>query len=148
MSVQHEFVRALWDGDTERAAVLRAAGASLNAVAPGGYWPPLHAAIENLQIECVDLLINAGVDVNCSMPNGLTPLMHAIDAESDSACQCNVHTDSMSLDIMLALLTAGAVVTPEAVGWAERSYGSARIMQLLAGGKQAESGPASDPEGV
>ena len=135
-----EFTRIVWDGNAERARELLLAGASPNATAPGWYWPPLHAAIENGQPECVRLLIEAGADVNRAMPSGLTPLAHAVDAESDAACQLGILPTSMSLEITEMLLAAGAVVTQEAVRWAERSYGSAQLKQRF-----AEAGwPGSD----
>jgi hypothetical protein len=65
------------------------------------------------------------------MANGTTPLMHAIDSESDSACQCDVAPEDMSLELTQLLLSSGAAVTPGAYRWAEKSYGSRRILALL-----------------
>jgi ankyrin repeat protein len=141
-----KFATAVWVGDETLVREMLAAGANPEAVVSGGYWTPLHAAIENCQSASVRLLLAAGADVQRAMPDGLTPLMHAIDAESDAACQLDIDPQEMSLEITALLLAAGAPVTSEAIEWAERSYGSERILALV--GKQSrEAGPVATADG-
>lgn len=72
-----------------------------------GEWNALHAAIENQQIECVKLLVDFGADVERA--NGdLTPLAHAVDIALDSANQLGNELDSQSIEIISAILNAGA----------------------------------------
>jgi ankyrin repeat protein len=122
---------AVWDGDEPVVATLLAAGVDVEAPPPGGYWPPLHLAIENLQPRIARLLIAAGADVNRPMGNGLTPLAHAIDAESDSACQTGRAPAEMSTEVTELLLISGAVPTEEAFEVARNSYGSRIMVSLL-----------------
>ena len=57
--------------------------------------------------------------------------MHAIDSESDHACQTNIPSENISLQITTLLLVSGAVITPETQHWANQSYGGNKILALF-----------------
>ena len=96
-----------------------AAGADVNAFPGGGHQPPLHVAIEHQRVEIIRCLIAAGALLNgeLSMPDwdfggpGWTPLVHAIDIESDAAWQAHHETGHESTELT-ALLLASALSRP------------------------------------
>jgi ankyrin repeat protein len=122
------FSQAVWDGDEAAVVALIGAGADVD---PADGTPPLHLAIENARPEIGRLLIAAGANVNRPMHDGLTPLAHAIDEESQSACTCGVHPDIMPLVFTEILLASGANVDEAAFRMANRSYGNKRLVALL-----------------
>src|SRR5688572_6250841 len=82
------FAKAVWAGDLPAVEALLADGADPNA-ADGDRQPPLHLAIEQMWVEVARRLIAAGAEVNRDRDTGQgwTPLVHAIDIESDAALQ-------------------------------------------------------------
>jgi ankyrin repeat protein len=72
-------------------------------------------AIEQRWIEIARCLIEAGADVNQERDTGWTPLVHAIDIESDAAWQTRYETGRESMELTALLLAAGAASTDRAV---------------------------------
>jgi hypothetical protein len=88
-------------------------------------------AIEQQWIEIVRRLIAAGADINRNFAEGWgTPLVHAIDIESDAASQQFQEPGHESTELTELLLGAGAIVTEEAFEIARR-YGNRRALALL-----------------
>jgi len=71
-----DFVRALLDF-----------GAEPDHVAEGRTWTVLHLAVELERVEIVELLLDAGANVNIPDRTGCTPLHFAVDIEADGAWQ-------------------------------------------------------------
>lgn len=86
MATSEALAQACFDGDLDLVTSLLRAGADINAL--GRNWNTLHAAIENMQLQVVRLLLEASADteVECC---GMRALHHAIDVEIDSATQAN-----------------------------------------------------------
>ena len=81
---QDRFIQAAFDGDLTAVRSYVEAGVDIN-LAPK--WEnALHQAIENMQVEVVQYLLEAGADPNM-LCGGCRPLHHAIDSEADSAAQ-------------------------------------------------------------
>ena len=93
-----------------------------------GEWNALHAAIENQQIDCVKLLVDFGADVE-RVNGDLTPLAHAVDIALDSANQLGNGLDNQSVEIVSAILNAGA--HPKSGLIIAEQYGSAEVKSLL-----------------
>ncbi|WP_018343816.1 ankyrin repeat domain-containing protein [Cytophaga aurantiaca] len=75
----------------------------------GKNWSPLHSAIENLNIECVRLLLQKGANVEyCGEGCRLTPLEHAIDISVQSNNNTGGKDGEESIEIICILLEAGA----------------------------------------
>ena len=75
---------AAWNGRTEIAELLIAAGADVNAK-DGWEWTPLHIAASKSHKEIIELLIAKGADVNALNDKGDTPLDLAMpDSPFDS----------------------------------------------------------------
>ncbi len=53
-------------------------------------WFPIHIAIEEMNLEAVELIIKANGNINLADGSGTTPLHHAVDIEADSAWQKQV----------------------------------------------------------
>jgi uncharacterized protein len=96
-------VQAAFEGKMEEVRDLVHLGADIDAV--GRNWNPLHAAIENMNVEIVRYLLGEGADPNF-MYGGMRPLHHAIDVEADSASQANALPPKPM--ITAALLDGGA----------------------------------------
>lgn len=92
--------------------------------------PPLFGAIEHRRIGEVRQLIAEGADVNCDVGAGWTPLVHAIDMESDTAWQQHHELDRESTELTELLLAAGAMPTQEAFAIARR-YQNCKALALL-----------------
>lgn len=90
--------------------------------------PPLLLAIEQMHLAIVSRLIQAGADVNKTTDGLLSPLMHAIDVESDSAHQ---RGEEAKTELIELLLESGAVTTPESIDLARR-YENRKAELLLA----------------
>lgn len=99
-----EFVHAAFEGDLESVRQMVAAGADVNCWDMG--MSPLHAAIENGNVEVARFLLEHGADVNAVTPTGWTPLLHALDTELEFAE--NVHHSSPSSTMTELLLAYGA----------------------------------------
>ncbi len=105
------------------------AGADVNAT-DGRRQPPLHLAIEQMEVEIARRLIAAGAEVNRDLGQGWTPLAHAVDIESDAACQAGLSPDEVSTALTELLLASGAIPTDRAIELA-RGYGNHRALALL-----------------
>ena len=99
---------AAFRGDLEAVKALLVQGADINA--EGRVWNPLHAAIENGQIEVIRYLIRAGADVEFDYSS--TPLAHAVDLIIDSSHQNDWSIDRCSKHLIDMLMDAGAHVEP------------------------------------
>ncbi len=124
-----QFSDAVWSGDLESVNAFIANGADVNA-AESPRKPPLYLAIEQQWVEVVRCLINAGADINRSLGGGWTPLVHAIDTESDAAWQRRHLSDHASTELTAMLLEAGASPTDLAVEVAE-GYENQKALGLL-----------------
>lgn len=125
-----EFADAIWRGDAAAVDEMIAAGADVNAVAPGGQYPPLHLAIEQMEVDIVRRLIEAGADVNRDLGEGWTPLVHAIDIESDSAWQAHYELGHETTELSELLLAVGATLTELAFEIVE-DYDNDKARRLL-----------------
>ena len=122
---------AIWRGDVGAVRGMIVAGADVNATLPDSGWSPLHVAIEHQHRIVVDVLIAAGASVTFDVDgSGLTPLIHAIDIESDAAWQRYHEPNRASVELTEIVLRAGAPPTSEAVALAER-YGNLCAVGLL-----------------
>jgi ankyrin repeat protein len=70
-------------GKLDRIDQLLRAGADIDAQ-DGTSWNPLHAAVENWDLDAVRLLLDRGANVNAVI-GGWTPLFHALNLESSVA---------------------------------------------------------------
>jgi hypothetical protein len=106
---------AIGRGDLDAVVALLRSGADVNA-ADGPHSPPLHQAIEHQRVEIVRCLIAAGAAVNRDFGKGWTPLVHAIDSdsESDAASQAGTPPEAVSTELLELLLAAGAKPTERA----------------------------------
>lgn len=107
--------------------------------------PPMFQAVEHGRIEEVRRLIAAGADVNCYYGGGWTPLVHAIDMESDVAWQKHHEPDRASNEITELLLVAGAAPTEEAFAMARRYQNLKAVALMESHQRHAEPGAAVDP---
>jgi ankyrin repeat protein len=120
---------AAWAGDLSGVDAAIRAGADVNA-ADGQCQPALHLAIEPMEVEIARRLIAAGAEVNRDLGQGWTPLAHAVDLESDAACQVGLSPDEVSTALTELLLAAGAIPTDRAIELA-RGHGNHRALALL-----------------
>ncbi len=104
MSLTEELINACFNGDVQQAENLINSGVSPNV--NGENWNPLHAAIENMQVEVIKFLVKIGADPNAKI-SGMTPLHHALDIEMDYATQ-GLGDDFPNPTITKILLDAGA----------------------------------------
>jgi ankyrin repeat protein len=120
---------SVWAGDLAGVEAVIRAGVDVNAT-DGFRQPPLHLAIEQQEIEIVARLIAAGAQVKRDRGKGWTPLAHAIDIESDAACQARLPLDQVPTVLTELLLDAGAIPTDVALEVA-REYGNYKALALL-----------------
>ncbi len=120
---------AVWAGDVSAVDAAIRAGVDVNA-AEGDREPPLHLAIEQMEVGIVRQLIEAGAVVNRDLGEGWTPLAHAVDIESDSACQAGLPADRVSTALTELLLAAGAIPNDRAIEIAT-AYGNHKALALL-----------------
>ena len=131
-------IDAIYENDLGAVETAIVNGADINALPAGGDLPPVHLAIEHQRVEVLRRLIAAGALLNreLSMPGwdfggpGWTPLVHAIDIESDAAWQAHYETGNESTALMELLLVSGAVPTKRAFEIAE-GYGNEKALALL-----------------
>jgi hypothetical protein len=130
---------AIRTGDDRAVDAAIAAGADVNALPATGHQPPLHMAIEHQRVAIARRLIEAGALVNreLSMSGwdfggaGWTPLVHAIDIESDAAWQAHHETGHETTELTELLLASGAVPTKRAFQIAG-DYGTKRPWRCFA----------------
>lgn len=91
-------------------------------------WNALHAAIENEKVECVQLLVDFGADLEIENL-GLTPLAHAVDISIDGNIQNNGELGEEHTEIIDILLRSGA--NPNSGLALARKYGSKKIIEKL-----------------
>jgi ankyrin repeat protein len=123
------FAEAVWTGDLPAVEAMLAAGADPNAT-HGDHQPPLHLAIEQMWVEVARRLVAAGAEVNRDDGQGWTPLVHAIDIESDAAWQSHHEAGRETTALTELLLAAGAVPTGRAYEVARR-YENQKALVLL-----------------
>lgn len=123
------FSEAVWSGEVSTVQAPIVAGADVNA-ADALRDPPLHLAIEQQWIEIVRHLIKAGAEINRDLGDGWTPLVHAIDVESDGAWQTRHESGHQSTELTEILLAAGAIPTERAFEVAH-NYGNHKALNLL-----------------
>lgn len=92
--------------------------------------PPLWLAIEHERVEEIRQLVADGADINADWGAGWSPLVHAIDLESDSAWQRHHEPGHESTELAEVLLSLGAVPTEEAFAIARR-YQNQKALALL-----------------
>ncbi|MBL8796288.1 MAG: ankyrin repeat domain-containing protein, partial [Planctomycetia bacterium] len=109
-----QFSQAVWSGDLDAVNRMIAAGVDVNA-ADNPRDPPIHLAIEQQWMPIVRRLIEAGADIHKELSDGWSPLVHAIDIESDAASQAHDELGHESTELTELLLAAGAVPTARAV---------------------------------
>jgi hypothetical protein len=131
-------IDAILDDDDSAVEAAIACGADVNAVPASGHQPPLHTAIEHQRVGIVRRLIAAGASLNweLTMPGwdfggeGWTPLVHAIDIESDAAWQAHDETGHETTELTELLLAAGAIPTKRAFEVA-KGYDNQKALALL-----------------
>lgn len=131
-------IDAIINDDDRAVEAALADGADVNALPASGHQPPLHTAIEHQRVGIVRRLIAAGALLNgeLSMSGwdfggpGWTPLVHAIDIESDAAWQAHYETGHESTELTELLLASGAVPTKRAFEIAE-GYDNQKALALL-----------------
>lgn len=104
MNSTEKLIDACYNGNIVQIKNLISSG--INPDVKGENWNPLHAAIENMQIEVVKYLLNIGADPNVKV-SGMTPLHHALDIEIDFATQ-NSENENPKPIITEILINAGA----------------------------------------
>jgi ankyrin repeat protein len=124
------FSKAIWDRDVAAVESFIASGIDVNSPDHECDSLPLMLAIEQQWVEIVYRLIAAGADVNKGYNCGETPLVNAIDIESDSAWQKHHEIGHESTELTELLLKSGAKPTEEAIEIAER-YGNCKALTLL-----------------
>jgi ankyrin repeat protein len=124
-----EFSQAVWSGDLDAVNAMIAAGADVNA-ADDPRDPPIHLAIEQKWLPIVRRLIEAGAQINRDLREGWTPLVHAIDIESNGAWQTDREPGHESTELTELLLAAGAIPTDRAFEIA-RIYDNRKAQALL-----------------
>lgn len=132
-----QFSQAVWSGDLDAVNAMIAAGADVNAP-DNPRDPPIHVAIEQEWLPIVRRLIEAGALINRDLREGWTPLVHAIDIESDGAWQAHHETGHESTELTEVLLAAGAIPTERAFEIA-RNYDNRKALALLSKYSDAKS---------
>ena len=125
--MSEELVQAAFDGNVEEVSRLLDAGADINWGAEHS-WNPLHAAIENENLDCVQSLIRCGADIE-RRARTMTPLAHAVDIAIDGTIQMGGRPDEEPTEAINLLLAAGADPGPALK--VAQSYQSAKMMELL-----------------
>src|SRR5688500_7741493 len=103
INTTEELVQAAFEGRTDEVRRLLDQGVPIDA--PARNWNPLHAAVENEQLECVQLLIARGADIEYDMGGEITsPLAHAVDRAIDGTIQTRGNPGDEPTDIVCCLL--------------------------------------------
>lgn len=120
--------QAAFLGNTEELKLLLRERIDLNQKCKN--WTPLHSAIENQNLDCLKLLIESGADVEFIGSEGEGyPLDHAVDVAIQSNNNTGGKLGEESLDIIIALLEAGA--NPSTAISTAKTYGSEKILTTL-----------------
>jgi hypothetical protein len=96
--MSEELEKAAFVGDVEAIERLLDVGANIDS--DGRIWNALHAAIENGNVDCIELLIGRGADIERCATGTLSPLAHAVDIAIDGACQSGGKPGDESTDII------------------------------------------------
>lgn len=136
-------IDAIIDDDLAAVEAAIAVGADVNAIPASGHQPPIHVAIEHQRVEIGRCLIASGANLNrellmlgWNLGQGWTPLVHAIDIESDAAWQAYYEMGHESTILTELLLASGALPTKLAFEVAE-GYDNQKALALL---RQHEGG--------
>ena len=126
-------VKAVYFQNLDMTRQLLEAGADPNRSFDGSGFPPMGAAIEQAWLPGLQLLLAYGGDINVRKYGGWTPLIHAVDIESDGAWQSG---EPACLDLLRFLLRHGADPTlrddrGECAADLARRYGWDEAVQLL-----------------
>lgn len=126
MHSEKELSDAALDGNLTTVKRLIEEGAAIDAV--GDTWNPLHAAIENEQVEVVELLLRSGANVEVSNC-GMTPLEHAVDISVDGTIQSGGKPGEEPIEIIQLLLDYGA--SRHSALELAKKYRSKRVVAVL-----------------
>lgn len=125
-----ELWKAAFDGDFQELIRLLDAGVNIDGEDLGR---ALHAAIENENLDCVQLLIHRGADIEHPLTTKArttcTPLSHAVDISIDGTIQTGRRPGEEPTEIVNLLLAAGADPGPALK--VAQSYQSAKLIELL-----------------
>jgi len=138
-ALTHNLCEAVWTGDVERVRELIRLGAEVNGCREDGH-SPLHLAIEQLYDEIVELLLDAGADIERrDEDGGWTPLIHAVDIVSDASTQGERPPDNKLVSLLIsrgADLAARTSKGRTALSVARRYSNDETARVLLAAGAQ------------
>ena len=100
--------KASFLGDIPKVRELLANGISPNGI-PSEGWSPLHGAIENLELEIVNILLSVGADPDLRDNSHWTPLFHVVNVACDAASQADESLpDPQGLRVIASLLRSSA----------------------------------------
>lgn len=126
ISLTEQLADSAFDGDLAAVESLLSQGADIDG--QGRVWTPLHAAIENGQLEIARHLIAAGSHLEV-ISGEMTPLAHAVDVLVDGSMQQGKPIEETSMAMIDLLAAAGAKLDPGIE--VAREYGDAWVESYL-----------------
>ena len=136
-SLTEQLADAAFDGDLAAVEKLLSQGADIDG--PGRVWTPLHAAVENGQLEIARHLIASGADLEV-VCGGMTPLAHAVDILIDGSMQLGEPIVEASMTMINLLDASGAKLDPGIE--TARDYGNDWVESYLSR-KKGRGNPSS-----
>lgn len=127
MNMNDNLVKAASDGNIQAINRLLNAGPAIDG--DGRIENALHAAIENENIACVQLLLRRGADLEYRTYGNLSPLAHAVGIAIDGTNQRGGKPGDEPVELITLLLDAGA--DPASGLEIAQIYGSSKITELL-----------------